>query len=361
MTKFMKTLLAIAAGFALVGTSISAANAVPATNLTYAQFSQTDGYKQFLAKSALGAAYFANQSGVEMVVDMSMTTGEVTQPLANVSVSATKTQSRISMAVEGMPLSIYFTDGHAYSSMSTYKDISRTTNLSKVLERLPGNSTKMVKMTDLPQGFEPFAPSEIFSPTSDTRDKLLNSQYKDLLNMFQFSEVTISTNPTNETFTDYEWDMSFSVLGMTSLVHAKYTMDANSIPLVGSTNSSVTGLGQTVTTATMITTTIKNDLVIEMPDLTSTIDEAQITQMSHKITAEGKSRSKANAIVKRSKELAKKARVALSGKQLREAAKALKYTVSKITNGVRLTATVSKVKGSLCVVAGGGKATISNC
>jgi hypothetical protein len=361
MSKFIKTLLAITTGAVLMSASISVASATQATNLTYAQFTQTDGYKQFLAKSELGAEYLANQSGVEMVVDMTMTSDHVTQPLANISVSATKTQSKTDMTVDGKTLTVYYTDGHAYSTMSSYRGLAGPANLSKVLTRLPGNANKTVKMADMPEALAPFDPSEIFSPSSDTYNKLLNSEFKDLLNMFQFSEVTISTNPTNETYTDYEWDMGFSLFGTSSNVHSKYTLDANSSVLVGSVNANVTAGTTSVETATRITMTINNALVIDVPDLSSTIDEAQITRMSHKITAEGKSTSKANAIVKRAKEQAKKTRAKLSGKHLRDAAKALKYTVSNITNGVRLTATVSNVKGSLCVVAGGGLATIKTC
>lgn len=361
MSKHTKTLLAIATGMALLGSSISAATAAPTTNLTYAQFLETAGYKDFVAKSALGAEYLANQSGVVMTVDMTMTADSTTSPLANISVSATKTKSKTDMTVEGKTLTVYFIEGHAYSTMNSYKDLAAPDNISKVLARIPGSSSKMVKMVKMPEGLQTFDPADLFSSSSETYDTLLNSNFKDLLTMFQYSDVTVSANPSNETLTDYAWDMGFSMLGISSSVHSKYTLDANSLVVSGSVNSTMSSASGSMTTATTITMNVNNELVIDIPDLTDIVDEAQINRVSHQITAEGKSTAKANAIVKRAKELAKKARAALSGKHLRDAAKALKYTFTNISNGVRLTATVSKVKGSLCVVVGSGKATIKTC
>ena len=360
MFKFNKSFVVLATSMALLGTTVTVAHADTEATYTYKQFTETDGYKDFAAASAAGAEYLSNQSGMTMTMSMGMTIGEQTTELAKVNIDATKTASKIVVSSSEQNMTSYFVDGAAYMSMSNFKDFYGPTNTAKVITRIPGSASGYVKLANAPGDLASMSPAELFSPSSDTYNSLLNSTYASLLDSFKFSEVKKTQWPNN--LTDYEWDMVFdSPQGMSMTIHSKYTLDEHSMIVWGmtSTNSS-TPMGN-IGSGTIITMTVKNDLNIELPDFSKAIEDTKIKQVSNQILAEGKSTAKATAIVKKATELAKKAKAQISSKHLSDAAKALKYTVTKITNGVKLTATVSKVPGSLCVTAVKGKTSIKNC
>lgn len=361
MSKFTKSISLLGAALAMMVTSIAPANAESTPTLTATEFLASDGYKEFTATAKAGSAYMSTQSGQELVMTTSMTVDGTETAMGTITIQATKTAAKLTMAMEGQTTTLIFSEDSLYSSMTGYKTTFGPENINKVLPRISGATNKVVKLSSVPSEYQTFKPSELFSPDADTQSALLSESFAQLMSLFTFTEVVKSVNVTDPTMTDYGFQMSFSLFGTSMTIDQLYTFDSNSVMVSGMTTTSSNSASGSGTITMKITSAVKNDLVIELPEIANVIDEAAITKMSRQITAEGKSASKATAIVKKATELAKKSKAQLSSKHLADAAKALKYTVTKITNGVKLTATVSGVKGNLCVTAVKGKTTTKNC
>lgn len=367
MNKLTKSLLALATAFGLLGANAIAVQASEPASLTYEQFLASEGYKEFEALGKASAAYLANQNGVELVTSVSMRQAGTESVLGTSTIQATKTRVQMVNEMLGVSSKVLIIDGAAYTNLSEYKDSYGPDNINKVTKRIPGISAKMVKLTAMPEDLSEYTPENIFDSSDANQTSLLLSQFKDLLALYTFSEIVKTTNAQDETLTDYSWDMSFSLFGMKALIRQTYTFDSNSMLVLGkllvgnSTDANADPFATDGSSTTTITTTVKNDLVIDAPATSLILDESSITRMSNQIIAEEKSTKKAAAIAAKALKLAKATKAKLSSKHLADAAKSLKYSVTKISNGIKISATVSGVKGNLCLTVVKGKTSTKTC
>ena len=291
-------------------------------------------------------------------------TGKI-ERLLDVKTKATRTSVDLNMTSSGKTLAIMFVNNAYYLNMELYQTGKDPAHFAKVTARLPGSAKKFIKFTKRPkeaQGL--YKPEDIFSNTSESLlslDKYLFPGQEKYLN---YSEVTQSPNETDATMTDYTYVTSnFAIASFLKLqITRTTTFDSNGLMRKVKEVADVEMSGVSFRAGEMISTqTVGGNVTITAPPASKVIAESKVTNMSNKILAEEKSRPKANAIVKKAAALAKKAKQKVNSKHLSDAVKALKYSATKITNGVKLTATVSKVKGSLCVTAVKGKTSIKNC
>lgn len=361
MSKITKILSLLGAVLALLAGGIAPANAESSTTLTATQFLASDGYKEFQAATKLGEAYIATQSGQELVMVTTMNVDGTDTVISNMTIQATKTRAKINMTVSGKSMTMYIIDGAFYVPGTEYKTMYGPRNVERAMNSLNGSYSKLVKMSAVPSEYESFNPGDLFDPNSPTSVDMLNESFAQLLSFFTFSDVVKTVNAEDATMTDYTFSMTMSLLGSSSTINQTYTLDSNSVMVEGLLSiTSGTGASQ-MSSSTKLNFSVKNDLVIDAPDPTSVINESVIASKSNLITALDSANSKAKALVKKATELAKKSKAQVSTKHFTDAAKSLKYIVSKITNGVKLTSKVSGVSGNVCVTVVKGKTSTKNC
>ena len=356
MKKITKIFLAITAAIGLLGTNAVVANATPTANLTYDQLIETATYKELQAASAASSAYLATQSGVEVQTTIEMALGANNVSVES-KIEATKTAVRVSVSAAGTNLSYLWVNGKAYLPMNSYLESLDGDYPDDLVSRIPNGENRIIQMAKVPDELADSLPSMIFSPTQDSALSGTIQRYKELLDMFQFSEVTKVVSADDPTFMDYNFDMVMSSLGSTAVIHETATFKNGFMTGVRIT----TGSEQTQVLETNIIYTINNNLVIDAPVANTLISEASVKKVITQAAIEGKLQSKATAIIKKATALAKKAKAQLAAKHLTSAADSLKTKYTKITNGIKISVTVSKSKGNLCITTVKGKTATKTC
>ena len=352
---FKLAAIATAATGLLLG-GIQPANAAPAANLTYAQFTATDGYKDLSAASTASGDFISNQTGLRMSVTNTMTDGENVAPLGNVLVEATKTKMKMTVSAEDVSFSAWVVDGFAYYSQSQYISNSGGNVPSTLFSRISGSKDKLVQSSEISSDVGLTAPDKLFSNGSDsTLNKSLNP-YAELMSMFQFSEVTKTVDAENPEAATYEFDMSLSFLGQVSVIHEKVEFNGDYTNKI-----TITTQSGTAQVSNVIDFEIDNEIVVDVPDISMVITESTVKKVTKQIAAEGKLYPQATSIVKKATTLAKAGKTAIAQKHLMSAATALKLKFTKITNGVKLTTKFQSVSGSVCITAVKGKTSTKHC
>lgn len=359
MSGLTKSITSVLAVLSLSFSGITAATADETPTLTFEEFMAGPAYQDYVAANVANAAFLKAQSGLTMDVSISISMPESDPVITNMKIETDMVNSRISMTTGELAMNIVIVGNTAYSTLGTYNTYFGPTNRSKVFSRIGNTAGKSIKMKEIPSEVANFAPANLVADPSATQTQLIQSQLANFGNMFKFTEMVKSVNPNDETMTDYSFSLGIDFLGNVIRVDMVSTFDANSMLVESVSNISSATEALNMTSSTSITTSVTPDIVITAP--TAIIDENTIIRTSNQLVAEGKSTAKAVAITKKAAELAKKAKKSVTASYLQTAAKALKYTVTKLSNGVKLTSTVAGVKGSLCVTAYKGKTSTKNC
>ncbi len=360
MSKFTKSITSALAILSLSFTGLSAAKADETPTLTFEEFMAGPAYQDYVAANVANSAFLKIQSGLTMDVSVGLAYSQEAPPVTTtMKIETDMSNARISMATGDQTMDIVIIGNTAYSTLSTYNSYFGPENRTKVFSRIGNTSGKSIKMREIPDEVAEFAPSNFISDPSALQNQIVQSQLSSFGSGLKFTEMIKSVNPDDESMTDYSFSIGIDFQGSVIRVDMISTFDSNS--MLVKTVSDLSGASEAFTMVmnTVITTSVTPDIVINAP--TSIIDENTIIRTSNQLIAEGKSTAKASAITKKAAELAKKAKKPVSATYLQAAAKSLKYTVTKLSNGVKLTSTVSGVKGSLCVTAYKGKTSTKNC
>jgi hypothetical protein len=348
------TVLIATLGLLLSGTSTAIAG--PSTTLTFAEFAETAGYKDLQEASKASAEYVATQSGLVLETSTEMAVAEETFTL-NTTTEATKSGIHMVMSAGPVSAEYWLVGGKAYMTMDSYLSTLAGDYPSNLVKVIPNGATRVVQMTTIPEELTGSTPDEFFSPNQDLALSKTLEQYGQMLDLFTFSEVTKQINPNDPTIVDYEFDMGYNILGMTGNVHEKATFKNGFLTSAVITSESAL-TGSTVTTATY---EINNDLVITAPASNKLITEASVKKVIAQEYVKGQLQAQANVIIKKAATLAKKAKAKVAATHLQSAASSLRTKYTKITNGIKISATISKVKGNLCITAVKGKTSTKTC
>lgn len=356
----MKSITAVLAITALSSVGLTAARAAEeAPSLTFEQFSSSAAYQDYVTANLANVEYLKGQNGITMDLTLAMQYDQTPAVSTAMKIETNKQNTRVSMATGELSMNVVMIGNTAYTDLATYNTYFGPENRNKVFNRIGTPTGKSIKMKAIPSEVADFTPAKMFENPAAVQSGLLENQYAGFASLLRFTEMVKSTNPTDATKTDYSFSFGFELMGTTIKADQISTFDANSMLVKSVSNISAASQSLTANTSVELITSITPDLVIEAP--VAVFDENTIIRTSNQITAEGKSSAKAAAIAKKAGELAKKAKKPVSASHLADAAKALKYTVTKLSNGVKLTSTVSGVKGSLCVTVTKGKTSTKNC
>ncbi|NDD25637.1 MAG: hypothetical protein EB103_01980 [Actinobacteria bacterium] len=360
MSKFTKSITSALAILSLSFTGLSAAKADETPTLTFGEFMAGPAYQDYVAANVANSEFLKAQSGLTIETSATMNLAGSISYSSTMKIETDMENSRISMTNAGKTMNIVIIGNTAYSDLGTYSASFAPANKTKVFSRIGKTAGKSIKMKEIPSDVVSFAPANLVSDPSAVQNQFMQSMLADLGVDLKFTEMVKSVNPSDETLTDYRFSIGMDSAGGSVRVDMITTFDANSMLVKIESNMSGVSEGITMTFLNLvITTSVTPDVVIEAPS--ALIDETTIIRTSNQLIAESKSTAKAAAITKKAAELAKKAKKSVSATYLQAAAKSLKYTVTKLSNGVKLTSTVSGVKGSLCVTAYKGKTSTKNC
>jgi len=359
MSNFKKSLTAALAALLLSVTGLGVAKAEETPSLTLEEFMASAAYEDYVAANEANIDYLKEQNGITMDLAMTLQNGDGEPVPSVVKIETDKQNTRVSISSGELSMNVVMIGDTAYADLDTYKTYFGPENRSKVFSRIGTPTGKSIKMKTIPTEVADFTPAKMFENPAGVQSGLIQSQYAAFGELLKFTEMVKTPNLTDQTQTDYSFSFGFEFLGSVIRADQVSTFDANSMLVKSISNVSAVSQELTVSTNVELITTVTPDLVIAAP--TAIFDENTIIRTSNQITAESKSTAKAAAIAKKAAELAKKAKKPVSATYLVSAAKSLKYSVTKLSNGVKLTSTVSGVKGSLCVTAYKGKTSTKNC
>lgn len=356
MSKVIKFAAVSAAVLGLVASGTSSANAGSTTNLTYAQFSESAGFKELQDASKASNNFIASQSGLLLQATTEMQFSDLSIAF-NTSVEATKSGIHMLVSSDEISSEYWLVGGKAYMSMDTYLDSLAGNYPNNLLKLIPNGASKVIQMSKIPDELSGTTPDILFSPDQSTPITRTFEQYAAVLDYFTFSEVTKQVNPEDSKIVDYEFDMAYDLSVASGTIHEKATFNDGFLTSATiTTDGGVTG--RSVTAATY---TIQNDLVIEPPAANNVITEASVTKVIAQEEVKGILQSQGKLIIQKASSLAKKAKAKVSATHLQSAASSLKTKFTKITNGIKISATVAKVKGNLCITAVKGKTSTKTC
>ena len=355
----MKSLVAALSIIGLSLTGLSASTAAEAPSLTFEEFSASANYQDYVAANLANTAYLKDQEGITYDVLLLMSVPEGDPVPTTMKIESDKKNSRVYITSGELVMNIVMIGTSAYADQITYNTYYGPENRNQVFNRIGNTSGKSIKLKSIPEEVASFSPANMLADPSAVQTEILQSQFANLASSFKFSEMVKSVNPDDETKTDYSFSFSLDIALASITIDMLSTFDANSMLVKSVIHMSTVSGAFNQTSDMVMQTSITPDLVITAP--ASVIDEKNIIRTSHQLVAEEKSATKAAAISKKATVLAKKAKKPVSAAHLQAAATALKYKVTKLSNGVKLTATESGVKGSLCVTVNKGKTSTKNC
>ncbi|NDC47764.1 MAG: hypothetical protein EBZ61_01545 [Micrococcales bacterium] len=359
MSKILRTLTAFLAAITLSSIGMSPAKAESTANLTFEQFMASDAYQDYVDANLANMAYLKAQNGITMDLALTMQYDQAPAVTTLTKIESNKQNSRVTMSTGELTMNIVIIGDTAYTDLNTYNTYFGPENRTKVFGRIGTPTGKSIKMKAIPSEVDDFTPAKILDNPAGVQTELMQSQYAGFAELLKFTEMVKTPNPDDPTKTDYSFGFELDLLGTKIRADQISTFDSNSLLVKSVGSSSAVSVALTISSDVVLTTSVTPDLAIVAP--TQVLDENTIIKTSNQITAEGKSTAKAAAITKKAAELAKKAKKPVSAAYLVSAAKALKYTVTKLSNGVKLSSTVSGVKGSLCVTVSKGKTSTKNC
>ena len=361
MFKMIKVAAVSAAILGLLATGTTPANAGSTANLTYAQFIESEGFKDFQDASKASAEYIATQSGLVLETNTEMEFTDVSLSVTSI-IEATKSGLHMTVSTDGQSAEYWIIGGKAYMNMNTYLDSLEGNYPNNLLKLIPNGSNKIVQMSSIPDELIGSTPDALFSPTQETAITQTFERYASVLDYFTFSEVTKQINQDDPTIVDYEFEMAYDNFGQVATIHEKATFNDDLLTTavittdIGTTDNGLEG--HSVTTATY---SIKNDLILEAPASNTVITQASITKVIIQEQVKSTLQSQGKLIIQKASTLAKKAKAKVAASHLQSASSSLKIKYSKITNGIKITTTIAKIKGNLCITAVKGKTSTKTC
>lgn len=359
MSKLIKTLTAALAALILSSAGLTVAKADETPSLTFEEFMASEAYQDYVDANLANIAYLKEQSGITMDMSLTMQYGGDSAVATLLKVETNKQNTRVNISTGELSMNVVMIGNTAYTDLDTYNTYFGPENRSKVFNRIGKPTGKSIKMKAIPSEVADFTPAKMLENPAGVQTEMMQSEYAGFAELLKFTEMVKTPNPDDETKTDYSFSFGLELLGTKIRSDQVSTFDSNSMLVKSVSTVSAVSEALTANTNVVLTTSVTPDLEIVAP--TAVFDENTIIKTSNQIIAEGKSTAKAAAITKKAAELAKKAKKPVSAAYLVSAAKALKYTVTKLSNGVKLTSTVSGVKGSLCVTVSKGKTSTKNC
>ncbi|MEY4310164.1 MAG: hypothetical protein RLZ71_90 [Actinomycetota bacterium] len=359
MVKLFKLVTATIASIALALTGAVAANAT--TTHTLAEFQALPLYQEILANTATTSAAITSASALKLETRVSMQSMGVEAANANAVVESTPTASHgsISISVFGSaPESVDFgfLNGQYYSPMPEAVDLPEVKNLSASLTRLKKRDAEYLVSVDnfAPSEAGELDPSKLYSsatadPLQGIGEALTGATFGDItklnalegLTSYQFTVTTLA----GAGVPAMSFDVQLDYVTATGILKNQ-VVTSNVMGLVVYQTSTLV-IGGTVSVPTALPT--------------YSVKLSDIVAMDSRIKAEASLATKVKTLSAKAIALAKKAKKAVSGTYISAAAKSLKYVSTAIKNGVKLSAKVSGVTGSVCVAAAGGKVVTSNC
>ena len=369
MSRIVKAILAITATIGLISTGTVSAQAAAGT-LTYSQFLSSPGYQVLSAETTATANFLATQNGVRILNVSSGSMGGIELSHIELEMLSTATASSVTMTMSdtGQPVTeqiFSYADGYAYVPIENVVIWPELKNGSAALTRLKKTPATSVRMTSAQAGsdYAEYTPSSILggSPLNTLTTLSDTADTEDLSSLagLVFTEVTSAANATDPLATDYTFTATIPSSGVLPPTDIVFTSTFSQNHVLQLQRMSIALLGMTVENVTTLQVT--DQFTMPTALTANTVDWTALVAMGKRISAEKALAGKAKAIAAKAAALAKSAKKTLTGTQITAAAKALKYAVTAIKNGVKLTTKYQGQSGSVCVTAVKGKTVTATC
>ena len=367
MTKIaIASLLAISLNAVIINPSFA-----DEPSLTYSQFTDTAGYKDLsAAMDGFRNNFLTEKSGL-MHLSVNSDAGVMVIGRFDSKVTANSTSRRLQMTNDDQMSGTSYSEDYGlangvyFGSIETYSARASITNSSKILSRLGKAGAAFYKTNTASQ----LGSTGLVMDNFDSSQLELVLKSWDMLSLSRlpnakFSEVVKSANLTNSADTDYGFDFSFTsqLSTKTSTGHTQVTVSGDGKTYKALTVSKIAYYGGIMVDGVVSSNlSIDTNQVVEIPNLESAVDLQTFKTMKTQIAAEDSAKSKAQYLVTKARALASKAKQSLASSHLTQAAKTLKYTVSPIKNGVKLTTKVGGLVGGACITIINKKVYIKTC
>ncbi|MEN9714669.1 MAG: hypothetical protein RJA35_136 [Actinomycetota bacterium] len=360
MSKNYRIALSALVAFTLVGAGATQAQA-RSINLTYDQFIVSAGYQALQAADETSANFYQSQSGVEIGATISGSIDAMSFGTGTIEIQATRTAVKTTIVVPNprnpgnLTLVSGYDRGVGYDVAQSLKTFDDIPNGTLALNALNGDyhSTLILDDPQFAAGLTT-QPSDYFDTTGITDIGIDSTTLQKML----FSAVEITHNQADNS-TTYSFDSFLAGVGISpkTVVSTDETFDQNgalkSVGMYGVSGGSDEYVN--------ITVAPNNALTIQPLDLSKTIKLSLLVKTGKQISARNILTPKANAIAAKAKALASKAKKPIDLAKILDAAKALKYRVTRLSNGVKLTYVYDDVPGSKCVIAVSKHAVVKDC
>ena len=360
MPKAFKNALGAFLTIVLASTGLSQAHANP-VNLSYDQWVATSGYQTLTAANAISTNFYQAQSGIEInaTIDGAIQAGSIGTITLNMQATKTAAKSVVIMpnpfAAGTISIVSGFDRGYGYSDVQDLETLDTIPNVDLALDRLKAYDDTVLILDDaLFSAGLVVKPSSYFDGAVVSDFELGSTTMKKMT----FSEVVTTHDQTDNT-TTYNYDGYLAGVGIlpATYLHVYQTFASN-----GALISEYVHISAGADDETMrINIAANNALTIAPIDQSNTLKLSLLVKTGKQIGAEKLMLPKANAIAAKARLLASKAKKPLVLKNITDAAKALKYKVTAIKNGVKLTTKFDDVAGSMCVTVVAKRAVVGRC
>lgn len=359
MFKTLRSVTAILLSLILLAIPTKPASATVPEGFTYSEFYALPLGKELEALQEANEQRLFLADAVEVItVSRAEFLGEFSEARIEMLLSEDLARLReytITKRGENLTEEVGMIEGQYYVALPAPGDVKSIKNYDAALKRMKKTGTAWMIVDDNSFGIA----------TPELEQDILFNSISDpaqigaaLVDKAWFSELTKSVSPTNSNLVDYKFKVTVAT-GNNLFTHIDQTTTFNSEGELISQVMKLDILGITsTTTSTFKITTVDK---IEVPDTYDMVSLAAFKKASHQISAEKLLSAKVKALSSKATALAKSAKKTLTSKHLVDGAKALKYTVTSIKNGVRLSAKYLGVEGRMCLVATKGKVVATAC
>jgi hypothetical protein len=353
MFKTIRAFTAILLAAILLAVPTQPASAEVPDNLTFAEFYDSPLGKELAALETANQQRFQSTAALEVVTTtraefMEQFSEERIELLLGVK-SASARKFQVTLQGETMSEEMGMVNGKYFVALPPASELEALKNYDAALSRLKKTNKVWMLLDDA--SFEISTP-ELNKSTIYNAMSGLGQIGADTISL-KFGALAKSKSPDNAELVDYKY--SVTTQGLQLLM--TQTFNSAGEILSQEMKLALLGISSTTTTTYKITTVDK----IRIPKTSDMVSLAALKKASHQISAEKSLSSKVKALTSKATALAKSTRKTLTSKHLVDGAKALKYTVTSIKNGVRLSAKYLGFEGRMCLVATKGKVVATAC
>ena len=359
MFKTLRSLTAILLSVILLAIPTQPASATVPEGFTYSEFYAMPLAKELVAlQEANQQRYFLADAVEVTTVSRAEFLGEFSEARIEMLLSADLARYReytITKRGENLTEEIGMIEGQYYVALPSPGEVKSIKNYDAALSRLKKTGRAWMLVDDQSFGIA----------TPELEQDILFNSISDpaqigaaLVEKAWFRDLTKSVSQTDSNLVDYKFSVTvaggnnlFTKIDQTTTFNSEGELISQMLKL------DILGISSTTTTTYKITTVDK----IVVPETYYMVSLAAFKKASHQISAEKSLSSKVKALTSKATALAKSTRKTLTSKHLVDGAKALKYTVTSIKNGVRLSAKYLGVEGRMCLVASKGKVVATAC